>query len=69
MQIMYNDKTVRSNIIQNMKEVKSQHLATRDKNAKIFDLKVDGILDKSTENELLKNRISSYVEWEVVRRI
>ena len=45
-----------------MKEVKSQHLATQDKNAKIFDLKVDGILDKSTENEFLKNRIGSYDE-------
>ena len=66
MQITFIDKTIRNNIIQNLKDFNSQSLTTRAKEGeqsvsmipvikKAFDLLADDIVDLSTENEPLKN--------------
>ena len=70
MQIISNDKTVRSNIVQDLKDFSSQLLATQAKQGeqivsmmpafkKAFDLMGDDIVKLSTENESLKNKIDS----------
>ena len=73
MQIMSNDKTVRSNTVQYLKDFNSQSLATQVKKRvqlvsmmpapkKAFDLLCDEIVQLSKENESLKNKIGSYDE-------
>ena len=70
-QIISNDKTVRIDTIQDLKEFNSQSLSTRAKKGeqlvsmmpaikKAFDLMGDDIVDLSTENETLKNQIGDY---------
>ena len=71
MQIISNDKTVRNDTIQDLKEFNSQSLSTRAKKGeqlvsmmpaikKAFDLMGDDIVDLTTENETLKNQIGDY---------
>ena len=71
MQIISYDKTVRSDTIQDLKEFNSQSLSTQAKKGeqlvsmmpaikKVFNLLGDGIVELSTENEALKNKIGSY---------
>ena len=71
MQIMSNDITVRSNTVQDLKDFNSQSLATEAKKGeqlvsmmpaikKAFDLMGDDIVELSTENESLKNKIGFY---------
>ena len=73
MQMSSNDKTVRNDIIQDLKEFNSQTLSTQAKKGeqlvsmmpaikKAFDLLGDDIVDLSTENDALKNQIGEYVE-------
>ena len=73
MQIISNDKTVRSDTIKDLKEYNSQSLTTLAKRVeqlvsmmpaikKAFDLLGDDIVDLSTENDALKNKIGSYDE-------
>ena len=73
MQIISNDKTVRSNTVNDLKEFNSQSLATQAKKGeqlvsmmpaikKAFDLMGDDIIELSTENEALKNQIGDYDE-------
>ena len=73
MQIISNDKTVRSNTVNDIKEFNSQSLATQAKKGeqlvskvpsikKSFDLMGDDIIELSTENEALKNQIGDYDE-------
>ena len=73
MQLSSNDKTVRNDIIQDLKEFNSQSLSTQAKKGeqlvsmtpaikKAFDLLGDDIVDLSTENDALKNQISEYDE-------
>ena len=73
MQIISNDKTVRNDTIQDLKEFNSQSLTTQAKKSeqlvskmpaikKAFNLLVDDIVDLSTENDALKNNIGSYDE-------
>ena len=73
MQIISNDKTVRNDIIQDLKEFNFQSLATQAKKGeqlvsmmpaikKTFDLLGDDIVDLSTENDALKNQIGDYDE-------
>ena len=73
MQIICNDKTVRNDTIQDLKEFNSQSFSTQAKkgeqlvsmmpaNKKTFDLMGDDIVDLSTENDALKNKIGSYDE-------
>ena len=68
MQIISNDKTVRNDTIQDLKDFNSQSLTTRAKKGeqlvsmmpaikKVFDLIGDDIVDLHTENETLKNQI------------
>ena len=68
MQIVSNDKTVRNNTVQDLKEFNSQSLATQAKKGeqlvsmmpaikKAFDLMADDIVDLSTENDALKSKI------------
>ena len=71
MQIISNDKTVRSNTVNDLKEFNNQSLATQAKkgeqlvsmmpaNKKAFDLMGDDIVELSTENDALENKIRSY---------
>ena len=71
MQIFSNDKTVRSETVQGLKEFHSQSLSTRVKKReqlvlmmpaieKAFDLMDDDIVELSTENETLKNQIGDH---------
>ena len=71
--IISNDKTVRSDTVQDLKEFNSQTLSTRAKKGeqlvstmpairKAFDLMGDDIVDLSTENETLENQIGDYDE-------
>ena len=71
MQIISNDKTVRNNTIQDLKDFNQQSLTTQSKKGeqlvsmmpdikKAFDLMGDDIVDLSTENDALKNKIGSY---------
>ena len=73
MQIISNDKTVRNDTVQDLKEYNSQSLATQAKKGeqlvsmmpaikKAFDLMGDDIVDLSTENDVLKNKIGDYDE-------
>ena len=73
MQIISNDKTVRNDTIQDLKEFNSQFLTTQAKKGeqlvsmmpainKAFNLLGDDIVDLSTENDALKNKIGSYDE-------
>ena len=73
MQIISNDKTERNDTIQDLKEFNSQSLTTQAKGGeqlvsmmpaikKAFNLLGDDIVDLSTENDALKNKIGSYDE-------
>ena len=73
MQIISNDKTVRSDTAQDSKDFNSQPLATQAKKGeqldsmmpaikKAFDLLGDDIIELSTENESLKSKIGYYDE-------
>ena len=73
MHLSSNDKTVRNDIIQDLKEFNSQTLSTQAKKGeqlvsmmpaikKAFDLLGDDIVDLSTENDALKNQIGEYDE-------
>ena len=72
-QLTSTDKTVRSNTVNDLKEFNNQSLATQARkveqlvsmmpaNKKAFDLLGDDIVDISTENDALKNKIGSYDE-------
>ena len=71
MQIFSNDKTVRNDTVQDLKESNQQYLTTQAKNGeqlasmmpairKAFFLMGDDIVELSTENDALKNKIGSY---------
>ena len=73
MQIISNDKTVRNDTVNDLKEFNNQSLATQAKkgeqlvsmmpaNKKAFDLMGDDIVDLSTKNDTLKNKIGDYDE-------
>ena len=73
MQIVFNNKTVRSNTIQDLKVFNTQSPAAQAKKGehlvammpaikKAFDLMGDDIVDLSTENGSLKNKIGFYDE-------
>ena len=73
MQIISNDKTVRSDTVQDLKELNQQSLSTRAKKGeqlvsmmpaikKAFNLMGDDIVELSVENESLKNQIGNYDE-------
>ena len=73
MQLSSNDKTVRNDIIQDLKEFNQQSLATQAKKGehlislmpaikKAFNLMGDDIVELSAENDTLKNKIGSYDE-------
>ena len=70
MQIISSDKTVRSDTKQDLKEFSSQSLTTQAKKGeqlvsmmpsikKAFDLMGDNLVELSTENDALKNKIGS----------
>ena len=72
-QIIPNDKTVRNDTVQDLKEFNSQSLATQAKKGdqlvsmmpaikKAFNLLGDDIVELSTENDALKNKKGSYDE-------
>ena len=72
-QINSNDKSVRNDTIEDLKEFNSQSLLTRAKKGeelvalfpaikKAFNLLGDDIVELSTENDALKNKIGSYDE-------
>ena len=75
MQFISNDKTVRSDTVQSLKEFKSQSLATQTTKGeqlvsmmpaikKAFDLMGDGIVELSTESDDFKNKIGAYsAKW------
>ena len=73
MQIISNDKTVRSKRVNDSKGFNKQSLATQVKkgehlvslmpaNKKAFDSIGDDIVDSSTENDAMKTKIGSYDE-------
>ena len=73
MQIISSDKTVRNDTTEDIKDFNSQSLSTRAKKGeqlvsmmpaikKAFNLLGDDIVDLSTENDALKNKIGSYDE-------
>ena len=73
MQIISNEKIVRNDTIQVLKEFNSQSLTTQAKKGeqlvsmmpaikKAFDLLGDDIVHLSTENDALKNKMGSYDE-------
>ena len=73
MQIISDDKTVRNDTIQDLKEFNQQSLTTQAKRGeqlvsmmpafkKAFNLMGDDIVELSVENESLKNQISQYDE-------
>ena len=70
---MINDKTVRNDTVQDLKEFNSQSLSTQAKKGeqlvsmmpaikKTFNFLRDDIVKLSTENDALKNDIGSYDE-------
>ena len=70
-QFISNDKTVRSDTIQDLKDFNSQSLTTPAKkreqlvsmmpaNKKAFNLLADDVVELSTENDALKNKIGDY---------
>ena len=73
LQIISNDKTVRNDTIQDLKEFNNQFLATQAKKReqlvsmmpaikKAFDIMGDDIVDLSSENDALKSKIGSFDE-------
>ena len=73
MQMSSTDKTVRNNIIEDLKEFNTQSLNTQAKKGeqlvavmpaikKAFNLLGDDIVELSTENDALKNKIGDYDE-------
>ena len=73
MQIISNDRTVRNDTLQDLKEINSQSLTTQAKKGeqlvsmmpaikKTFDLLGDDIVNLSTENDALKSKIGDYDE-------
>ena len=73
MQLSSNDKTVRNDTIQDLKDFNQQSLTTQAKKGeqlvsmmpairKAFNLMGDDIIELSTENDALKNKIGYYVE-------
>ena len=73
MQFISNDQTIRSSTVQDSKDFNYQSLATQAKKGeklvslmpaikKAFELMVDDIVELSTENHSLKNKIGSYDE-------
>ena len=73
MQIISNDKTVRNDTVQDLKEFNQQSLTTQAKKGeqlvfmmpaikKTFNLLADDIVQLSTENDALKNKSGSYDE-------
>ena len=73
MQLSSNDKTVRNDTIQDLKEFNQQSLTTQAKKGeqlvgmmpaikKAFNLLGDDIVELSTENDALKYKIGSYDE-------
>ena len=73
MQLSSNDKTVRNDTIQDLKEFNQQSSTTQAKKGeqlvsmmpaikKAFNLMGDDIIELSTENDALKNKIGSYDE-------
>ena len=73
MQILSNDKTVRSDIVQDLKDLNSQSLATQAKKGEQLislmpaiknapNLMGDDIVELSVESETLKNQIGDYDE-------
>ena len=73
MQLSSNDKTVRNDTIQDLKDFNQQSLTTQAKKGeqlvsmmpaikKAFNLMGDDIVELSTENDALKNKIGSYDE-------
>ena len=73
MQSISNDKTVKNDIIEDLKDFNSQSLSTRAKKGeqkvsmmlgikKAFNLLCDDIVELSTGNDGLKNKIRSYDE-------
>ena len=72
-QLSSNDKTVRNDTIQDLKDFNQQSLTTQAKKGeqlvsmmpaikKAFNLMGDDIVELSTENDALKNKICSYDE-------
>ena len=73
MELSSNDKIVRNDTIQDLKEFNSQSLTTQAKKGeqlvsmmpaikKAFNLMGDDIVELSTDNDALKNKIGSYDE-------
>ena len=73
MQLSLNDTIVRNDTIQDLKDFNQQFLTTQAKKGeqlvsmmpaikKAFNLKGDDIVELSTENDALKNKIGSYDE-------
>ena len=73
MQLSSNDKTVRNDTIQDLKDFNQQSLTTQAKKGeqlvsmmpaikKAFNLMGDDIIELSTENDALKNKIGPYDE-------
>ena len=73
MQVISNDKTVRNDTIEDLKDFNSQSLSTRAAKGeqlvsmmpaikKAFNLLGDDIVELSTENDALKNKIGDYDE-------
>ena len=73
MQIIFSDKTVRNDTIEELKDFNSQSFSTRAKKGeqlvskmpaiiKAIDLMGDDIVDLHTENETLKNQLGDYDE-------
>ena len=71
MQLISSDQTVRNDTIQDLKDCNQQSLSTQAKKGeqlitmmpaikKAFNLLGDDIVDLSTENDALKNKISDY---------
>ena len=75
MQLSSNDKTVRNDTIQDLREFNQQSLTTQAKKGeqltammpaikKAFNVLGDDIIELSTENDVLKNQIGEYdVKW------
>ena len=69
MQISFNDQTVRSDTVQDLKEFKTQSLSTQARKGYLvsmtpaiknsFQLMGDDIVELSTDNDALKNKIGS----------
>ena len=71
MQLSSNDKTVRNDTIQDLKEFNQQSLSTQAKKGeqltammpaikKAFNVLGDDLIELSTENDVLKNQIREY---------